>query len=163
MNTPFRLLITGSRTWGDPVSIRKALTEVLEEHPDTVLVSGHCPGKNSADAIFERELADLLGLTVEKAIAAERIEIHPADWGPPDRKDKGAGFRRDAEMVTLGADLCLTAIAKCGCPRRAEPHGTHGSVDCATKAEAAGIPVRHIRRDVLAQLRQKPLSGIVAA
>jgi hypothetical protein len=52
---------------------------------------------------------------------------------------------RNGEMVAAGADLCLTFIQECPCPRRAKPHGTHGSVDCATKAARAGIPVRHVR------------------
>ena len=68
-------------------------------------------------------------------------EPHPADW---DGFGKGAGFRRNAEMVALGADLCLTFVVPCSkrdC-EKPEPHGSHGTAHCSDLAEKAGIPVR---------------------
>jgi hypothetical protein len=57
-----------------------------------------------------------------------QIEAHPADW---QRHGRAAGHRRNAEMITLGADGCVAFI------RAASP----GSTTTARLAEAAGIPI----------------------
>lgn len=49
---------------------------------------------------------------------------------------KGAGFARNAEMVALGADLCV-AFYKQGA-------GNKGTDHCASLAGKAGIPVRRV-------------------
>jgi hypothetical protein len=50
MRPPFRLLVTGSRTWDDPCTIGQALAVILVRHPGgVVLVHGACP--RGADAI----------------------------------------------------------------------------------------------------------------
>ncbi|MFB6934553.1 hypothetical protein [Streptomyces chartreusis] len=74
------------------------------------------------------------------------IEQHPAqrhpteDFGPW----PGAGPRRNAHMVSLGADACLAFIGPCTSPRcrRPGPHPSHGASGCADLAEQAGIPTR---------------------
>ena len=94
---PKRILITGSRDWNDIELIAGTLRDVwmrLGGPMDAVLVSGAC--RTGADAIAE-EIWDRQGFT---------IETHPADWSI----GKQAGFVRNAEMVSLGADICLAFI-----------------------------------------------------
>ena len=50
MRAPFRLLVTGSRTWDDPRTIEQALAVILARHPEgVILVHGAC--RRGADAI----------------------------------------------------------------------------------------------------------------
>ena len=50
MGQPFRLLVTGSRTWHDIAAIEQTLAVILDRHPEGVLlVHGACP--RGADAI----------------------------------------------------------------------------------------------------------------
>jgi hypothetical protein len=118
MRPPFRLLVTGSRTWGDPATIEQVLAVILARHPEGVLlVHGGCP--RGADAIAVAYAARTPGY---------QIEAHPADWH---RYGRAAGHRRNAEMIKLGADGCVAFI------RAASP----GSTDTVRLAEAAGIPI----------------------
>ena len=118
MRQPFRLLLTGSRTWDDAAVIEHALAVILARHPEGVLlVHGACP--RGADAIA--------------AAYAERtpvyhIEAHPADWR---RHGRVAGQLRNAEMVTLGAQGCAAFL------RGASP----GTTATIRLARAAGISV----------------------
>jgi hypothetical protein len=114
--TPFRILVTGSRTWTDTEIIRNALLESAAKNWIT-LVHGACP--TGAD-----DIADRFG-----RFCQWQVERHPADWG---RYGRSAGFRRNAEMVALGADLCLAFIRD----------GSKGASNCADLAERAGIEVR---------------------
>ena len=68
MRQPFRLLLTGSRTWDDTPAIEHALAAILARHPDGVLLlHGACP--RGADAIAAAYAARTPGY---------RIEAHPA-------------------------------------------------------------------------------------
>ena len=120
-----RVLVTGSRDWPDETTIRQALAEVWVRDPDfanaqpcavPTLVHGDCP--TGADAIAD-SIARELGWHVEK---------YPADW---EHLHKAAGPVRNQQMVDAGADACLAFLM---------PH-SRGTVDCARRAERAGIPV----------------------
>lgn len=114
-----RILITGSRTWHDEGQIIDALLGATAGVPfgDITLVSGACP--QGADRLCEK-VAEALGMKVER---------HPADWS---RHGKRAGFVRNAEMVALGADICLAFIKD----------GSKGATMTADLAERAGIKTR---------------------
>ena len=91
MGQPFRLLVTGSRTWHDIAAIEQTLAVILDRHPEGVLlVHGACP--RGADAIAAAYAARTPGY---------QVEAHPADWR---RYGRAAGYRRSAEMIALGAD-----------------------------------------------------------
>ena len=109
-----RILVTGSRTWTDEATIRQALAR--HYRPGAVLVSGACP--RGADAIAERIWHELGG----------QVERHPAEW---DRWGRAAGFRRNAEMVRLGASVCMAFIRD----------RSRGATHTGALAEAAGLPV----------------------
>lgn len=108
-----RVLITGSRSWVDARTITNALA--IYGVGDT-LVSGACP--EGADAMAESAAA-AFGMT---------LELHPAQWATYGRR---AGFMRNAEMVALGADVCLAFIRD----------NSRGATHTAGLARAAGITV----------------------
>lgn len=94
---------------------------------DAVLVSGASP--KGADRMCE-EVWAYNGLTVER---------HPAQWTVHDdgcpawhhglESCRRAGFRRNADMVNLGADLCVAFIRD----------GSAGATSTANLARQAGI------------------------
>lgn len=121
-----RLLVTGSRNWREQDSdriadaLRGAFDDLCDSDHGPVLVHGDCRG---ADRIAAH-LWNGWGLPVE---------AHPADWslGPK------AGPTRNAEMVALGADLCVAF----------QLDGSAGTENCIRLAHKAGIPVRVIKAE----------------
>lgn len=124
---PYRILITGSRDWRDEDLIRHQLTRVwLTVEGPFVVVHGACP--SGADWMASDWVANML----EAEMGDVREEAHPANWRPGGKLDRSAGFRRNAEMVALGADICLAFIKD----------GSRGASHTASLAEKAGIPTR---------------------
>lgn len=118
----FRVLVTGSRTWTDPVPICVALDAVLAEHGLLTVVHGGA--RRGADHIAAQWVADEIAWNWPI-----RVERHPADW---QRHGRRAGILRNVEMVESGADLCLAFIRD----------QSKGASHCAEAARKAGIPVR---------------------
>lgn len=124
-----RILVTGSRTWRDYALLSAAIVTNVFEHADdkpapignVTIVHGACP--RGADALADK-FAKHSHCTVER---------HPADW---DTYGRGAGFRRNAEMVNLGADLCLAFIKD----------DSRGASHTADLAEKAGIKTVRYRQ-----------------
>lgn len=125
--TPYRILVTGSRTWDDELTLSEALTNALPDHPqpgaEYVIVHGACP--RGAD-LMAAQFCAREAWWVDNAGAALIEERHPADW---DTHNKRAGFIRNAHMVKLGADICLAFIRD----------GSRGATHTADLAEKAGI------------------------
>jgi len=138
-----RVLITGSRDWLDADVIHAALKQVWAEL---------CPPYRDDHGVYTRAVptlvegacptgADLIAYTFA-CRAGWGTERHPADWRLHDvtcprwhaneMRCHRAGYRRNAAMVKLGADICLAFI------KDASPGATH----TATLAARAGIPVR---------------------
>lgn len=117
-----RILITGSRGWTDALQIDEAIDDWIRknvpENEITTIVHGDCPTG-----------ADRLAKEYVKFAWWVKEEAHPADWNTHGRR---AGFVRNAEMVKLGADVCLAFIYK----------GSKGATHTADLAEKAGIPTR---------------------
>lgn len=121
---PYRLLVTGSRDWEDNTAVRAALEQaLLDSGPRPVIVvHGACPTGTDHQADVYAAWMRGRGCTID----AER---HPANWR---QYGKSAGFRRNAEMVGLGADTCVAFIR----------NGSRGASHTANLAEQAGIPTK---------------------
>lgn len=110
-----RILVTGSRYWGDRDLLWMTLNRIVP--PFSTIVHGDCPSG-----------ADRLAADWVEAQPDVKVEAHPANWS---LEGKGAGPMRNQRMVDLGADLCI-----------AFPQGeSRGTRDCMRRARAAGIPV----------------------
>ncbi|NEW49357.1 DUF2493 domain-containing protein [Nocardia cyriacigeorgica] len=115
-----RVLVTGSRSWPTPSQVWAELDEIRGLlHPgDTItVVHGGARGADTAAATWCKNRADTPGADIVE-------ERHPADW---DQHGRAAGHIRNAEMVALGADICL-AFANGDTP------GTRGCVSAAARA-----------------------------
>ncbi|MCX4809033.1 DUF2493 domain-containing protein [Streptomyces sp. NBC_01239] len=135
---PYRVLVTGSRTWDDVTTIGAALEQALIDagpHP-VLVVHGACP--SGADWHADHYARWLRGKGCSIDVEPHRAE----DFGPW----PACGPFRNKHMVSLGADLCLAFIGPCTSPRchRPRPHPSHGATHCADLAEQAGITVRRI-------------------
>lgn len=116
---PFRLLITGSRTWGTQGEDLRRMYRALDKIAEGVgyrfptLVHGGAPGADNLAGFYWAHTLQL------------PVEVHSADWS----RGRNAGYARNAVMVNLGANLCLAFIRD----------GSRGASHCAELAEAKGI------------------------
>ncbi len=122
-----RILVTVSRSWRNWATMRDALRQVRERHPDAVLVHGDAPCGDRDAANLRRGMGG-------------QVEAWPAKWREhgddcrcPNRTKvcRFAGFRRNLAMVESAPDLVLAFIH----------NQSRGATHCADAAEAAGIPV----------------------
>ena len=125
-----RVLVTGSRMWKHPATVKTALDSLwnaMQNHPDgpdpdpLTVVHGDC--RRGADKFAKQwaQQAAADGLNVVE-------EPYPADWG---LYGKSAGFKRNAEMVEAGADVCVAFFTPV----------SRGTWHCSTLAAKAGIPL----------------------
>jgi hypothetical protein len=141
---PYRILVTGSRTWADGEAIAAALDAAAARaggRPLTV-VHGACEPRDPAtgqpvpwaraETLPWQEQLNLASADwLADRIAASRgwsREPHPADWK---RLGKPAGHARNGEMVAAGAAEALAFI------RDRSP----GASGCVRLARQASIPV----------------------
>ena len=118
----YRVLVTGSRTWPNPVLIERYLDilyskvlTVITRCDDMLLIHGDCltGGDAFADA-----------WAIESGVKVRR---YPAQW---ETYGKSAGFKRNRYMVRRGADICVAFIH----------NNSRGASDCFRLARDAGIP-----------------------
>uniref|UniRef100_A0AAU7GZP9 DprA-like DNA processing chain A n=1 Tax=Streptomyces phage Scarif TaxID=3158858 RepID=A0AAU7GZP9_9CAUD len=127
-----RVLVTGSRDWPDKDVVYSALDDAFSKCKGVfVVVHGDCP--TGADKYADDWVRSMFagGYFVKP-------ERHPADWKGP--RKRGAGFARNAEMVKLGADICLAFIH----------NESNGATHCAGLAEKGGIDTRIFRSNTMA-------------
>jgi len=142
---PYRILVTSSRDWREPLVIWLALDEchAAAAAQGRPLVVVH--GDNGA--------GDMIGKLYGHLTDGASEESHPADWdgrcGPqckPGHRRKrrdgtdycpAAGMYRNEDMVKAGADRAAAFI-------RRRSRGVSG---CARLAEKAGIPTRRYTDD----------------
>lgn len=139
---PARILITGSRSWPDPLLLAQTLMDTWHDalqdgHDSLTVVHGGADGADTlaGDWATGHDIA---------------TEVHTADWPgpcadtcPPGHRKQHrirgdycplAGHRRNQAMVDRGADLCLAF----------HHNSSSGTADAMRRATAAGIPVRRI-------------------
>jgi hypothetical protein len=125
---PWRLLATGGRDRADWRNIWAELDYIHAIHPNLTVVHGACYPKPVKGKRPDKSADWLVHLWCQANGVKE--EEHPANWT---RYGRGAGPRRNAEMVALGADEAI-----------AFPGEGPGTYDCMRRASAAGIPVKRV-------------------
>lgn len=118
VESPVRILVTGSRNWTDEKSVAKCINVALKffesEASCSTLIHGNARGADKIAA----GIADDLGLTVESHPAHWNVHnkncprVDPKNGGCWKGRDscKRAGFRRNIEMISSGANILLAFI-----------------------------------------------------
>jgi hypothetical protein len=134
-----RILVTGSRDWTDVRAVEQAINRqlplamVLPGAVVATVIHGDCPTG-----------ADKIAKDYAEQHPYLKQDPHPAKWK---EHGKGAGPKRNQEMVELGADVCIAFVLPCkkeGCRIKAV-HDSHGTADCIKRAKKAGIKVVEVR------------------
>ena len=115
---PYRVLVAGSRGFGDYDLLASTLDRVLAGKANVVIVSG---GAKGADQLGERYATER-GLGVEQ---------HLPDWK---RHGRGAGMIRNGHMVDVSDHAVFFWDGE-----------SRGTADGIKKAQAKGIPVEVVR------------------
>jgi SLOG family YspA-like protein len=119
---PRRVIVAVARGWTDEELVGRVLAKLWHDDPETVLVHGANPRRDS-DAMARRLWLDW-GL---------KEDPHPADWT---RHGKAAGPIRNREMLAAGADEVIVFLTA----------GSRGARDLADEAERRGIKVTRYRQ-----------------
>jgi hypothetical protein len=110
------------------LELERAYLRATDLGEDLLVVHGACP--TGADAHASAWVQKLRRQWLENVDE----EPHEADWNGP--RKRGAGFARNAEMVNLGADLCLAFILD----------ESAGATHTEQLARKAGIETKTFRR-----------------
>jgi hypothetical protein len=121
-----RVLVCGSRDWGNRYAVWSRMRALAREYPDAVVVHGAASRK----AQGVEQSADMLADAAARSLGL-KVEPHPADWKAEPRR---AGILRNVEMAESGIDRGL-AFQHNG------SRGTAHMIDCLRKR---GIPVEVI-------------------
>jgi hypothetical protein len=157
----FRVLLTSSRSWTSVMltGTGHTLDDVLDGVARSSAEAGF-HGMRVVHGVRPLESGDWLAELWVRDRASRgwpvKSEPHPAAWK---RYRKTAGFRRNAEMVHLGAHLCLAFIDVCQkapCEDGPDPHPSHGVTNCADLAEGAAI---HVQRFEPADVPARTTAG----
>lgn len=139
------IIVTGPREWGEPAqralgrgraTVWTPLDRIRAKHatPENPLVVRNGMARRGVDALVHEWCEEYKNEHVIE-------DPNPADW---DRWGRGAGFKRNGDMVRKGADMGLAWGLPCEkglpwCPPGLHP--THGTADCVAQMRKAGIPV----------------------
>lgn len=131
-----RVLVTGSRSWQDPLTVWQELYALaIRAYGDYdgghFLTVVHGNAATGADRMAQQWVQMATFQLWQPVNITE--EAHPADW----KIGRQAGILRNQYMVDLGADLCLAFIRD----------GSRGATHCATAAQEAGIETRILREE----------------
>jgi len=140
--TAARILMTGSRSWTDKQASTDALNAGLALLDATPVESRLVHGAAKGADLLLAQTATALGMAVEAHPAQWSVHT-PAcpDWDRRNQTCKLAGHRRNAEMIALGADVCL-AFPTHGyhlAPGESRTNTSRGTWNCAEQAKNAGL------------------------
>ncbi len=129
-----RVLITGSRNWRYPATIRRVLETLAATTPHLTVVHGGAQGADRMAGDYARD-------------RGWNVEVHHADWstcaddcsrserhrrvGKRGEYCPTAGHRRNQRMVQAGADVVLAFW---------RDHSS-GTANCLDLAKQAGLPI----------------------
>jgi len=125
-----RILVCGSRDWGDEEAIFTVLNGYLRDDMPMTVING---GARGADAIATR-WALLNQYVWSESNPSEKLvelRVYPAQW---DQHGKTAGPRRNQLMLEGGKpDVCWAFTTK-------PLEESRGTADMVRRARAAGVP-----------------------
>lgn len=120
MKKPLRILVCGSRHWGNYNRIRAVISLLHNEQGIACVIHGCCP--TGADMIADN-VAITLGIPTKR---------YPADWK---KHGKAAGPLRNQQMLDEGKPDLVLAFTN-------TPETSRGTKDMTTRAKKANLEVR---------------------